>query len=255
MGARRRGNVTGQEKGQRIWLPYWSARADHQADPFFWYPELLQAELIVHIRGSPRVAAAFLRRTRHCVLCGSQLCDSWEFVEAAQILGVEIRQRIDHHVSYKPEETIPVCQSCHSHIHRGEEVPEVFRPPARQLWWHCESCEAGYQTEKLTHLISAKTVGSGRGRCQGRGLTTLSLDCGYLTLREGILVRREAGFGSLIFGILIGIGGFFLYNFQAVCFITCFRPYETLGLMVIGFGMALFVLGIALIAMARTRAT
>lgn len=67
------------------------------------------------------------------------------------------------------------------------------------------------------------------------------------------MARREAGVASGVFGVLIGIIGFYVYNFQSVCyFATCLRPYETLGLLVIGFGMALFVLGIALTAMART---
>ncbi len=69
------------------------------------------------------------------------------------------------------------------------------------------------------------------------------------------MARKDAGVASGLAGIFVGLVGFYVYNFQAVCFIGCYRPHEGLGLMVIGFGMALFVLGIALIATARTKAT
>ncbi len=62
------------------------------------------------------------------------------------------------------------------------------------------------------------------------------------------MARREAGFASLTIGVIIGIIGFQVYNFQAVCFFTCIRPNETLGLLVMGFGMVLFILGIVLLA-------
>lgn len=31
---------------------------------------------------------------------------------------------LDHHVSYNPEETVPVCRSCHTRIHKDD----AFRP-------------------------------------------------------------------------------------------------------------------------------
>ena len=45
---------------------------------------------------------------------------------------------VDHHVSYDPPETVPVCRSCHTRIHKDESfrpgltpghVPEVRRFP------------------------------------------------------------------------------------------------------------------------------
>ena len=64
------------------------------------------------------------------------------------------------------------------------------------------------------------------------------------------MARREAGNASLAVGILAGIIGLAIYA-QVECFFTCYRPHETLGLLVVGFGMVLFVLGIVLLATAR----
>ncbi len=69
------------------------------------------------------------------------------------------------------------------------------------------------------------------------------------------MTRRAAGVGSLILGFLAGIVGVVLYV-TTVCSLRlgdlCLehvRPTEALGLMVVGFGMVLFVLGIVLLAM------
>ena len=68
--------------------------------------------------------------------------------------------------------------------------------------------------------------------------------------------RSPAGVTSLFLGVVVGIGGLFLYGRSEcrfgvgdICF-ELVRPFDTLGLLVIGFGMALFVLGIVLIALA-----
>ncbi len=63
------------------------------------------------------------------------------------------------------------------------------------------------------------------------------------------------GTGALILGIIVAISGFFLYNHVACTVVIgefClepYRPYETVGLLMMIFGGVLFVVSIILLAM------
>ncbi len=102
--------------------------------PWLWYTKLLRAEEELWIRADSHKAAATLRGSPHCVLCGLQLCDSSLTWLAAFALNIQVAKRIDHHISYKPEEIVPVCASCHVHIHHSPEIPEVYRSKSKRPW-------------------------------------------------------------------------------------------------------------------------
>lgn len=59
---------------------------------------------------------------RKCECCGYRALSKWG----------EKERLIEHHVSYEPEETVLVCDRCHSNIHNNAE--HEFAPSQRQLW-------------------------------------------------------------------------------------------------------------------------
>lgn len=41
----------------------------------------------------------------------------------------------EHHVSYEPEVTVPVCSKCHGRIHRDDSDLEAFDPEMKRVDW------------------------------------------------------------------------------------------------------------------------
>ncbi len=78
------------------------------------------------------------------------------------------------------------------------------------------------------------------------------------------MARRGVGIASLVLGVVLAIIGFYLSTLSFASCVSIFgegvcplalMPFESTGLLVMGFGMALFLLGVVLIATARTKAT
>ncbi len=69
--------------------------------------------------------------------------------------------------------------------------------------------------------------------------------------------RSNLAVTALILGVLAGIGGFFLFSYEAcdaMVFGTCIqssKPYESVGMLLMAFGGVLFIVGIILFAMAE----
>lgn len=68
-------------------------------------------------------------------------------------LNIEFREHIDHHISYNPEKTIPVCSSCHGKIHHSDEYLELKpkdKPedkPRKYKFINCPVCGRRMQKE------------------------------------------------------------------------------------------------------------
>jgi len=70
--------------------------------------------------------ASTLSYCDHCQVCGRPV-SNW--------LGTkyeEVAREQQHHVSYKPQEVVRVCPSCHAKIHRSTQYPEL-KPSQKRL--------------------------------------------------------------------------------------------------------------------------
>lgn len=71
--------------------------------------EHLKMELGKHIKDYP-----------FCKVCGHKIIPFLE-MGTAKMVGLDVTYEVRHHLSYEDGETISICQSCHSKIHRSDD--------------------------------------------------------------------------------------------------------------------------------------
>ena len=82
-----------------------------------------------------------------CKVCGRKIVPFFEMSDAKQI-GLDVTYVVEHHISYQDDETIGICQSCHSKIHHSDR-PELssFKPidkkPVRLPKYSCNLPDSG----------------------------------------------------------------------------------------------------------------
>ncbi|MFW9890523.1 MAG: hypothetical protein ACFFER_20305 [Candidatus Thorarchaeota archaeon] len=85
-----------------------------------------------------------------CAICRTKISSNTSLFEARERFGLqEVRESVEHHLSYEEDSTIMICTSCHARIHLSDEPEmEPYRPvdekPAKSRKYRlvpCKGCD------------------------------------------------------------------------------------------------------------------